>query len=73
MISFISVAAVEAVELVGNRRPGRAMDKCVGSLSVHTLIHGSAPVTHKSIAIFKILSPIIRVKFSMYPAGKDLL
>jgi len=52
MISFITVAAVEAVELVGNRLSGRAVDKCVGSLTVHALIHGSAPVIHKSIAIF---------------------
>lgn len=64
-------AAVVAVELVGNRLLGRAVDKCVGSLSVHALIHGSAPVIHKSIAHSQW-----NLSYNypcMYPAGKDLL
>ena len=44
--------AVAAEELVGNRLYVRAVDKYVGSLSVHVLIHGSVPVIHKSIAEF---------------------
>ena len=46
------IFAAEAMGLVGNRLPGRAVGKCVGSSTVHALIHGSAPVIHKSIAIF---------------------
>ena len=44
--------AVAAEELVGNRLYVRAVDKYVGSLSVHVLIHGSVPVIHKSLAEF---------------------
>lgn len=50
--TYDEVVAAEAVELVGNRHISRAVDKCVGSSSVHALIHGPAPVIHKSIAIF---------------------
>ena len=48
--------AVAAVELVGNRTRRRAVYKYVGSISlpraVHVLMHGSAPVIHKSAAVF---------------------
>ena len=47
--------AVAAVELVGNRTRRRAVYKYVGSISlpraVHVLMHGSAPVIHKSMAV----------------------
>ena len=46
------IIAVAAVELVGNRLPRRAVDKCVAVYAVHALIHSSAPVIHKSIAGF---------------------
>ena len=44
--------AVAAEELVGNRTRCRAVEKWDGQLAVLALFHGSAPVIHKSLAVF---------------------
>ena len=44
--------AVAAEELVGNRTRCRAVEKWDGQLAVLALFHGSAPVIHKSAAVF---------------------
>ena len=44
--------AVEAEELVDNRTRCRAVEKWDGQLAVLALFHGSAPVIHKSAAVF---------------------
>ena len=62
------MVVAEAVELVGNRPCRRAVDKCVGGLTVHALIHGSAPVIHKSTALLSVAFHSY-IFFLLYPAS----
>lgn len=67
------IFAAEAMGLVGNRLPGRAVDKHVGSSLSMGLSMALRRLSINPQPYFKILFPIISVKFSLYPAGKDLL